>query len=81
MPYADLRGLVEFLVRDLVDQPDLVSVRATERDRVVVIEVKVPVDQVGRVIGRRGRVIGAIRTLAKAAAVRDGRRVVIEIVQ
>jgi predicted RNA-binding protein YlqC (UPF0109 family) len=81
MPYADLRGLVEFLVRDLVDQPDLVSVRATERDRVVFIEVKVPVDQVGRVIGRRGRVIGAIRTLAKAAAVRDGRRVVIEIVQ
>jgi predicted RNA-binding protein YlqC (UPF0109 family) len=80
MPDADLRALVEFLTRDLVDRPELVSVRATERDRVVFIEVKVPADQVGRVIGRRGRIIGAIRTLAKAA-IRDGRRVVVEIVQ
>ena len=81
MPDADLRSLVEFLTRDLVDRPELVSVRASERDRVVFIEIRVPADQVGKVIGRRGRIIGAIRTLAKAAAIRDGRRVVVEIVQ
>jgi hypothetical protein len=72
---------VEYLTRGLVDHPEAVSVRVSERDHVVYIEVRVPSDEVGKVIGRRGRVIGAIRTLAKAAALRDGRRVVVEIVQ
>lgn len=81
MPPADLRGLVESLTRGIVDDPDAVSVRATERDRVVFIEVRVASGDVGKVIGRRGRIIGAIRTVAKAAAIRAGRRVVVELVQ
>ncbi len=81
MPPADLRGLVESLTRGIVDDPGAVSVRATERDQVVFIEVRVAPGDVGKVIGRRGRIIGAIRTLAKAAAIRAGRRVVVELAQ
>ncbi len=78
---ADLRGLVEYLTRGIVDDPNAVSVRVTERDRIVFVEVRVAAADVGKVIGRRGRVIGAIRALAKAAAVRSGRRVVVDLVQ
>jgi hypothetical protein len=79
MASVDLRRLVEFLARSVVERPDAVSVRASERDRLLVIEVRVAPDEVGKVIGRRGRVVGAIRTLVKAAAGRGGRRVVVEI--
>ncbi|MGQ0572292.1 MAG: KH domain-containing protein [Armatimonadota bacterium] len=81
MPSVDLRALVEFLTKGLVDHADAVSVRATDRDRMALLEVRVAADEVGKVIGRRGRTIGAIRTLARAAAAKDGRRVVVEIVQ
>jgi predicted RNA-binding protein YlqC (UPF0109 family) len=81
MPSADVRELVEFLVRGLVDRPEAVSVKASERDRMVFVEVRVASEDIGKVIGRRGRIVGAIRTLAKAAAAPGGRRVVVEIVQ
>ncbi len=81
MPTADVRALVELLTKGVVDQPDAVSVRASERDRMLVIEVSVAPDDVGKVIGRRGRIVGAIRTLAKSAAARAGRRALVEIVQ
>lgn len=81
MPGADLRALVEFLVRGLVDDPGAVSVRATERDRLVIIEIRVAVGDLGKVIGRRGRIVGAIRALARTASLTDGRRVIVEIVQ
>jgi len=79
MPQADLRALVEYVVRGLADHPEAVSVRLVERDRVVYIEVKVAPEDVGKIIGRRGRMIGAIRTLARAAALRAGRRVVVDV--
>lgn len=78
---ADVRGLVEFLVRGLVDHPEAVSVRATEADRTVSIEVRVAADDVGKVIGKRGRIVSAIRTLARAASAPQARRVIVEIVQ
>jgi predicted RNA-binding protein YlqC (UPF0109 family) len=81
MPTADPRALVEFVIKGLVERPEAVSVRASERDRMVVIEVKVAPDDVGKVIGRRGRIVGAIRTLARAAALPGGRRVIVEIVE
>jgi predicted RNA-binding protein YlqC (UPF0109 family) len=81
MSSANVRALVEYLVRGLVDRPEVVSVRATERDRVVLIEVRVAPDEIGKVIGRRGRIVAAIRTLARAAAATAGQRVVVEIVQ
>ncbi|MDQ7857488.1 MAG: KH domain-containing protein [Armatimonadota bacterium] len=79
MAPADPRRLVEFLVRGVVERPEAVSVRASERDRLLVVEVRVAPDEVGKVIGRRGRVVGAIRTLAKAAAAPGRRRVMVEI--
>lgn len=80
MPQTDFRALVEFLTRGFVERPEAVSVRMSERDGVVSIEIRVAPEDVGKVIGRRGRVIGAIRTLVKAAALRSGRRVVVEVV-
>lgn len=81
MATADVRGLVEYVVRGLVSQPAAVRVEATERERMLVVEVRVAPDDVGKVIGRRGRVIGALRTVARTAAARAGRRVHVEIVQ
>jgi predicted RNA-binding protein YlqC (UPF0109 family) len=74
-----MRDLVEFLTRALVDDPDAVSVEEIEEDGDIVLEIKVAEDDVGRVIGRGGRVANAIRTLAKAAAVREDRRVIVDI--
>jgi predicted RNA-binding protein YlqC (UPF0109 family) len=77
-----VRDLVEFLVRSLVDDPDAVRVEELDGDDGVVLEVHVADDDLGRVIGRDGRVANAIRTLAKAAATaQDGGRVMVEIVE
>lgn len=81
MPGADLRALVECLVRGLVDDPGAVGVKATERDRLVIIGIRVAAGDLGQVIGRRGRIVGAIRTMVRAAALPDGRRVIVEIEQ
>jgi predicted RNA-binding protein YlqC (UPF0109 family) len=74
-----MRELVEFLVRALVEQPDKVEVEEFEEDGDLVLEVSVAEDDLGRVIGRGGRIANAIRTVARAAGARDGRRVVVDI--
>jgi predicted RNA-binding protein YlqC (UPF0109 family) len=77
-----MRDLVEFVVRALVSDPGAVRVSEIDEDDGVVIEVRVAADDLGRVIGRDGRVANAIRTLAKAAATAtDGGRVMVEIVE
>lgn len=73
-----LKRLVEVLVRNLVDAPDQVEVNAVEAPRAITLEVKVAQGDMGKVIGRQGRVAKAIRTVVKAAAVKDGRRVTVE---
>ena len=70
----------EPIVKALVDQPDAVQVRAIEGEQTLVLEVKVAPDDVGKVIGKQGRIVNALRTVVKAAAVRTGKRVTIEIV-
>ncbi|MFO7172298.1 MAG: KH domain-containing protein [Bacillota bacterium] len=75
-----MKELVEVLVRSLVDQPDQVAVTSKETARSLVLEVRVAPADMGKVIGRQGRVARAIRTVVKAAAVRDGRRVQVEFV-
>jgi predicted RNA-binding protein YlqC (UPF0109 family) len=75
------RKLLEDLVRALVDEPAAVKVDDfAEEDGTVVLELSVAESDYGRVIGRGGRTANALRTVVKAAAVRDGRRVLVDIV-
>jgi predicted RNA-binding protein YlqC (UPF0109 family) len=74
-----MRELVEFLARALVEEPDAVEVEELEENGDIVLEVTVADDDLGRVIGRGGRVANALRTVAKAAATRAERRVIVEI--
>jgi len=77
-----MRELIELLVRALVEDPSAVSVEETVDDNdAVVLGVRVAEDDLGRVIGRNGRVANAIRTVARAAAVREERRVTVEILE
>ena len=74
-----MRELVEFLVRSLVEKPDEVEVEEFEEDGDLILEVTVAEDDLGRVIGRGGRIANAIRTVARAAGSRGDRRVVVDI--
>jgi predicted RNA-binding protein YlqC (UPF0109 family) len=74
-----VRELVEFLVRALVEQPDRVEVEEFEENGDLVLEVTVAEDDLGRVIGRGGRIANAIRVVARAAGARDDRRVIVDI--
>ena len=77
----DLAGLVDSIVRPLVDEPDALEVASVEaEDGGMVIEIRVAEGDAGKVIGRQGRVIKAIRTLARAAASRSGQMVDVELI-
>lgn len=76
-----MRELVEFLARSLVEDPDAVSVEEVEENDDIVLEISVAEDDLGRVIGRGGRIANALRTVAKAAATRSERRVIVEILE
>lgn len=74
-----MRDLVEYLVRSLVDDPDAVEVEEFDEEGDLVLEVTVAEDDLGRVIGRGGRIANAIRTVARAVGARDERRVIVDI--
>ena len=73
--------LVEYLARRLVDDPDAVRVEEVERDGDTVIQLFVAEDDVGKVIGRQGRIARALRTVVRASATRREGRVLLEIVE
>ncbi len=76
-----MEDLLEYLARSLVDEPDEVSVEGFEEDDgTVVLELSVAPDDTGKVIGRGGRTVAALRTVVKASAVRDGHRVLVDVV-
>ncbi|MEE8721613.1 MAG: KH domain-containing protein [Eggerthellaceae bacterium] len=78
----ELIGLVDCIVRPLVDNPDDLVIEANETDDGTVrIEISVNEEDVGKVIGRQGRVIKSIRTLARAAAARSNERVEVEVLE
>jgi uncharacterized protein len=71
--------IVEYLARRLVDDPDAVRVEEVEREGALVLQLHVAQDDVGKVIGRQGRIARALRTVVRASAARQDRRVMLEI--
>ncbi len=74
-----MKELLEFLARSLVDNPDEVRVEQFDTADGVLLRLTVAKDDVGKVIGKQGRIARAIRTVVKASAVRDGRQATVEI--
>lgn len=76
-----MRDLVEILAKALVDSPDEVVVTEREDDKGTVIELKVAPSDMGKVIGKQGRIAKSIRSVVKAAAFKENKKVIVEIVQ
>ena len=75
-----MRDLLDYLARRLVDEPDAVRVEEVEEDGALLLRLHVAADDVGKVIGRQGRIARALRTLVRAGGAHEGRRIVLEIV-
>lgn len=76
-----MKELLENIAKALVDYPDEVFVNEIQNEKSIILELKVAKDDMGKVIGKQGRIAKAIRTVVKAAAVKDSRRVVVDIIQ
>jgi len=76
-----MKDLLVTIAKSLVDNPDEVSVTEVEGEKSIILELKVAKDDMGKVIGKQGRIAKAIRTVMKAAAVKEEKRVVVEIIQ
>ncbi len=76
-----MKELVEVIARALVDDPDGVVVTERQEGKTTVLEVRVADGDMGKVIGKQGRIAKAIRSVVKAAATKDNKRVVVDIVQ
>lgn len=76
-----MKELVEVIAASLVDHPDQVVVTEKETDKSVVVELRVAPEDMGKVIGKQGRIAKSIRTVVKAAATKDDKKVVVDIVQ
>jgi len=75
-----MKELVEILAKALVDQPDKVVVNLIEKDKSILIELQVAPEDMGKVIGKQGRIAKAIRALVKVAATRQKKKVIVEII-
>ena len=75
-----MKELVETLVKALVKNPDAVSVTVVEKGSLEIYQVHVALEDMGKVIGRKGRIANAIRTVVKAGALRENRRVAVDII-
>jgi len=75
-----MKDLVKYIAQALVDHPDQVTVNELEGESSIVIELRVAPDDMGKVIGKQGRIAKAIRTVVKAAAIKGDKRVTVEIV-
>jgi RNA-binding protein (KH domain) len=76
-----MKELVEVIAKSLVDHPDEVVVTEKETDKSILVELKVASEDMGKVIGKQGRIAKSIRTVVKAAAAKSDKKVVVEIVQ
>ncbi len=76
-----MKKLVEIIAKALVDYPDEVVVTETESEKGILLELRVASADMGKVIGKQGRIAKAIRSVVKAAATKDDKKVTVEIVQ
>lgn len=74
-----MKELIEYIVKALVDNPGGVNIKETEGESVSILEIRVANEDVGKVIGREGRIANAIRTIAKAAAAKNKKKITVEI--
>ena len=74
-----MKDLVEYIVKALVDKPDEVEIKQTEAESLTILEIKVSPEDVGKIIGKEGRIANAIRTIVKSAGAKDRKRVTVEI--
>jgi len=74
-----LRELVELLAKSLVEHPEQVQVSVHEDGDMITCEVRVAPDDVGKIIGKQGRIVKAIRVVAKAAGAKEGKKVMVEV--
>jgi predicted RNA-binding protein YlqC (UPF0109 family) len=75
-----MKELIETIAKALVDHPEDIRINEIEDERSVVFELSVHPDDMGKVIGKQGRIAKALRTVVHAAAIKDSRRITIEIV-
>lgn len=75
-----MKHLVEIIAKSLVDNPDAVEIREIAKGDSITLELKVAQEDMGKVIGKQGRIAKAIRTVIKAAAIKQNKRVVVEII-
>lgn len=73
------KDLVEYIAKSLVDDPDGVEVSIVEGEKSTILELRVSQDDIGKVIGKHGRIAKAIRTILSASATKTGKRIVLEI--
>jgi len=74
-----MKQLLEVLAKSLVDKPEMVVVNEVAHEHTIVLELSVAHEDMGKVIGKQGRIAKAIRTVVKAAAVKENKKVVVEI--
>lgn len=72
--------MVKFIAMNLVDKPELVKVEEKEGDKATIIELSVAPEDMGKVIGKQGRIAKAIRTVVKAASIKENKKYIVEIV-
>ena len=75
------KELVEFIAKSLVDEPESVVVNLIEGQKSTIIELRVATDDLGKVIGKQGRIARSIRTILSASATKSGKRMVLEILE
>lgn len=78
-PNSSFKELVEYIVTSLVDNPDQVTVSETDQHNTIVLEISVASSDMGRVIGKGGKVVNSIRTLVQVLAAKQGKRISLEV--
>lgn len=76
-----MKELVEILVKALVDHPESVNIQKSENTGSILLEIRVAQEDIGKVIGRQGKVIKALRSVVRACGVRDGKRIMVELAE